>query len=513
MPRCHRRNKKLMVNFAALVARTGKEQGTQLAHDEVDSGALVKIGQLPIQQPDFDYGSMKLLANIYTSMDQLKLPQNVNDALVVAVLNDMGKVFLNPESKTALMTGQGGKLPPPAKIENCNLREFRGHLETLANDPNVQKDEAKVNAIKSTLNALDENNLIQLIELADIYQALGKDIVIPEDKVINLVDNLSKDGICSPDEVQAILNHFVAGNNEGLRPALIAHTMGPEIIVRQDGRIATKRSMMFTVEPQLEIERMEVVAYGNTGLVVLVPRGTVVTPPPAAGSPAEGSPPGMRGGFNILMAKGKKEGVKQEVLAKEFAALNMRTRSNELVNVGNFGRTKTWLAKSRDVSEGSRDSQDTPTPSSDTESGTKIMLQRFAERKWPLAEILYTLTLEKSLQGQVHSFTAEGVKLNYFTAAVANSLRLQVLHILNSAEHKGRTLTDMEVKFIKDVVELHVDIPLNQLEKTLSIAQLAGMMTDKTSKTILDTLKKQAKGGSTVKLYYVRRIFKDSKKS
>ncbi|CDW60567.1 Dynein light chain LC6, flagellar outer arm [Trichuris trichiura] len=501
-----------MVNFAALVARTGKEQGTQLAHDEVDSGALVKVGQLPIQQPDFDYGSMKLLANIYTSMDQLKLTKNINDALIVGILNDMGKVFLNPESKTALMTGQGGKLPPPAKIENCNLREFRGHLETLSNDPNIAKDEAKVKAIKTTLTALDENNLIQLIELADIYQALGKDIVIPEEKVINLVDNLSKDGICSPDEVQAILNQFVAGNNEGLRPALIAHTMGPEIIVRQDGRIATKRSMMFTVEPQVEIERMEVVAYGNTGLVVLVPRGTVVTPPPAGGSPAEGSPPGLRGGFNILPSKDQKEAVPQQFVAKEYVALDMRKRTNELVDVGKFGPTKTWLPKIRDASEGSRGSQDTPTPSSDTESGTNLIAQRFLERKWSLADVLYTLTLEKSLQGQVHSFNADGVKLKYFTPTVANSLRLQVLHILNSAEHRGRTLTDMEIKFIKDVVELHVDIPLQQLQKTLNIAQLAGLITNKTVNTIYDNLKQQAKGGNTVKLYYVRKVMKESKK-
>uniref|UniRef100_A0A5S6Q301 Uncharacterized protein n=1 Tax=Trichuris muris TaxID=70415 RepID=A0A5S6Q301_TRIMR len=495
MPRCRRRNKKLMVNFAALVARTGKEQGTQIAQDEVDSGTAVKLGQTPIQQPDFDYGTMKLLSNIYNSMDQLKLAQNINDGLIVAILSDLGQVFLHPDSKTALMTGQGGKLPAPARIENCDLRELRGRLETLLNDPNIAKDEAKVTAIKTVLNALDEQILIQLIQLADIYQALGKDIEIPEEKVINLIENLSKDGICSPDEVQAILKNFVGGNNQALRPALIAHTMGPEIVVRQDGRIATKRSMMFSVETQNEIERMEVVAYGDTGLVVLVPRGAVVPPPPPGTEAA-----GIRGGFGVNPEKYTQERFKELRWIKELPKLN-----------------KPQLQKLMDKL---RSAQSSPNDHHDETNGTGSghittdscqIADEPGEQKTALPKSLYELVMKHALQGKIQTFNEEGFTSTPAIRDTPNSLALQAVQILNRAENGKRSLSDMELKFMKSVVELNIDIPLKQLQKTLNVGLLAGMVTEKTRSAIMGTLTKRAHEEKFVKLYDVRKIFKDSR--
>ncbi|VDP09713.1 unnamed protein product [Soboliphyme baturini] len=232
----------IQVNFRALVARTGKDAGTEASPEEIEAAGKGQSAGL-IERPANDYAALKLTGEIFESLNEMLHCIAANDVKVVELLANVSKVFLNPNAKFILTTGVIAPLPQePEDLEK--LQHLERTLDAAMKAPEIVDNPSKKRLLEEVQSAMKSCTTLRLYTLGYVYHVVGHNVSIDEKDSTTLLQQLLERGMVHPDEVTEIVDQLRALGKARLTVRDITHTLQYRMLVTQDGRIASMRLMM-----------------------------------------------------------------------------------------------------------------------------------------------------------------------------------------------------------------------------------------------------------------------------
>ncbi|VDP53767.1 unnamed protein product [Soboliphyme baturini] len=195
-----------------------------------------------MNSPIVDYGTAKLMAELYDVLDDMPNAVEQSDKSVVAIVRNVNRLFLHPSVKDALISGCIARLP--ASLCQMEIAELRGIIQTFSAKTVIVNESDKICAICLLVKALYENWTLKREHLALVYNAFGLKPMVKASLYPDLMYKLSAADIFAEDEVENLAMQLKQLNKDRLTVGQIIATLGPEIIVRQNGSITTKRTVV-----------------------------------------------------------------------------------------------------------------------------------------------------------------------------------------------------------------------------------------------------------------------------
>ncbi|KRZ81868.1 hypothetical protein T08_10050, partial [Trichinella sp. T8] len=187
--------------------------------------------------------TLKVLAEFYKGILGL---ENGIDAHVknnLTVLDKTHKVFLNPTSvKQILLSDRNDPLPLTEPV-GVNLQDFKTEILNLQTSAKNLQNEEQACVLKMILNALENLNLLSMEQIADIYYVLGKDIMVDDKQMKEILISMTNNGFFVPDDAADYMQKFKEFPEKTINWKTVTKVIVPEIIIGADGEMCTKRNV------------------------------------------------------------------------------------------------------------------------------------------------------------------------------------------------------------------------------------------------------------------------------
>uniref|UniRef100_A0A915I627 Uncharacterized protein n=1 Tax=Romanomermis culicivorax TaxID=13658 RepID=A0A915I627_ROMCU len=93
--------------------------------------------------------------------------------------------------------------------------------------------------VDTLLTSLDKKQLLQLAELNRIFDVLGNEAEVPRAQAHEMVDDMVKDNVLTPEEAIAVKKQLTA---DKIKLAQIAKLTEPYVMLRGDGTVGSKNA-------------------------------------------------------------------------------------------------------------------------------------------------------------------------------------------------------------------------------------------------------------------------------
>ncbi|KRX52121.1 hypothetical protein T09_5997, partial [Trichinella sp. T9] len=115
-------------------------------------------------------------------------------------------------------------------------------LVTVFQFINLQNEEQAC-ALKMILNALENLNLLSIEQIADIYYVFGKDIMVGDKQMKEILISMTNNGFFVPDDAADYMQKFKEFPEKTINWKTVTKVIAPEIIIGADGEMCTKRNV------------------------------------------------------------------------------------------------------------------------------------------------------------------------------------------------------------------------------------------------------------------------------
>ncbi|KRX94503.1 hypothetical protein T4E_2899 [Trichinella pseudospiralis] len=236
-----RKQKKVTASIRTSVARNGTSRGTQL-HLE-DPVLMGNVKQSSIDKPTPDLATLKVLAEFYKAMIELENGIDEHFKNNLTVLDKTYKVFFNPTSvKQILLCDKNDTLPLTEPVD-VKLQEFKAEILKLQTSAKNLPTEEQACALDMILNALENLHLLNMEQIANIYYAFGKDIVVDEKQMKEILISMTNSGFFVPDDTADYMHKLQEVPEKIINWKTVTKVITPEIIIGDDGEMTTKRNI------------------------------------------------------------------------------------------------------------------------------------------------------------------------------------------------------------------------------------------------------------------------------
>ncbi|KRY45350.1 hypothetical protein T03_7603 [Trichinella britovi] len=93
------------------------------------------------------------------------------------------------------------------------------------------------------LNALENFNLLSIEQIADIYYVFGKDIMVDDKQMKEILISMTNNGFFVPDDAADYMQKFKEFPEKTINWKTVTKVIVPEIIIGADGEMCTKRNV------------------------------------------------------------------------------------------------------------------------------------------------------------------------------------------------------------------------------------------------------------------------------
>ncbi|KAL1231638.1 Fatty acid oxidation complex subunit alpha [Trichinella spiralis] len=218
-----RKQKKVTVSIRTTIAHNGKRSS--------------------IDKPTPELATLKVLAEFYKGILGLENGIDENFKNNLAVLDKTHKVFLNPTSvKQILLSDKNDPLPLTEPV-GVSLQDFKTEILKLQTNAKNLQNEEQACALKMILNALENLNLLSIEQIADIYYVFGKDIMVDDKQMKEILISMTNNGFFVPDDTADYMQKFKEFPEKTINWKTVTKVIVPEIIIGADGEMSTKRNV------------------------------------------------------------------------------------------------------------------------------------------------------------------------------------------------------------------------------------------------------------------------------
>ncbi|KRZ76263.1 hypothetical protein T10_6502 [Trichinella papuae] len=236
-----RKQKKVTASIRTSVARNGTSRGTQLQLE--DPVLMGNVKRSLIDKPTPDLATLKVLAEFYKAMVGLENGIDEHFKNNLTVLDKTYKVFFNPTSvKQILLSDKNDPLPLTEPV-GVKLQEFKAEILKLQTNAKNLPSEEQACALEMILNALENLHLLSMEQIADIYYAFGKDIVVDDKQMKEILISMTNSGFFVPDDTADYMHKLQELPEKIINWKTVTKVITPEIIIGDDGEMTTKRNM------------------------------------------------------------------------------------------------------------------------------------------------------------------------------------------------------------------------------------------------------------------------------
>ncbi|KRX32468.1 hypothetical protein T05_11953, partial [Trichinella murrelli] len=187
--------------------------------------------------------TLKVLAEFYKGILGLENGIDEHYKNNLTVLDKTHKVFLNPTSvKQILLNDKNDPLPLTEPVD-VNLQDFKTEILKLQTNAKNLQNEEQACALKMILNALENLNLLSIEQIADIYYVFGKDIMVGDKQMKEILINMTNNGFFVPDDAADYMQKFKEFPEKTINWKTVTKVIVPEIIIGADGEMCTKRNV------------------------------------------------------------------------------------------------------------------------------------------------------------------------------------------------------------------------------------------------------------------------------
>ncbi|KRZ47890.1 hypothetical protein T02_7111 [Trichinella nativa] len=236
-----RKQKKVTVSIRTTIAHNGTSRGTQLNFE--DPVLMGNVKRSSIDKPTPELATLKVLAEFYKGI--LGLENGIDEHFKnhLTVLDKTHKVFLNPTSvKQILLSDKNDPLPLTEPV-GVNLQDFKTEILKLQTNAKNLQNEEQACALKMILNALENLNLLSIEQIADIYYVFGKDIMVDDKQMKEILISMTNNGFFVPDDAADYMQKFKEFPEKTINWKTVTKVIVPEIIIGADGEMCTKRNV------------------------------------------------------------------------------------------------------------------------------------------------------------------------------------------------------------------------------------------------------------------------------
>uniref|UniRef100_A0A183J6F6 Conserved oligomeric Golgi complex subunit 4 n=1 Tax=Soboliphyme baturini TaxID=241478 RepID=A0A183J6F6_9BILA len=197
------------------------------------------------ERPAVDYCTVKFLGELYDILYDIRNVLKPDDRLIVTVLRDVNRIFLNPDYAEVLVSDDITQFPQLQFVE-AYAQELQQTLAMLLRNTVALQKTGKFASVNQLTTALQQRFLIPLMQLLNIFNTMGRGVAVPEQEVAPIMQKLQDNGIVCENEITDVMNAIEASltDTEAFSAAVVTRAMSPQLAVKEDGGIGSNRAII-----------------------------------------------------------------------------------------------------------------------------------------------------------------------------------------------------------------------------------------------------------------------------